>query len=268
MADIFKKFGSIKEFYSYLDAGRTQSGFYESSKYGDKEFTLTNSYEEATNLLLYGDKELQDKIESMGVSKLRANMARYTMKRTQFASVVGFAPHVPNYIAGVPTSMIDSRNKHVKQTVVTVFYNCAVWHGVEATEIYNAVAKLCCALIKLEASGIRVNLYTGTLGTKESQYGAFAVKIKASGQPFDTLKMCYPLAHPSFNRRHKFRFIEVTEGFKKAWAYGYGSAVIDDNKTKEYLKSNGLDVDACFNYESISKMDEQQIINAITLNYK
>lgn len=271
MQDVYKSFNSIKDFEEYLSSGTTLNGMSEESKDGDFSFTKTHSYKEANNLLLYGDHELQKKIEEKGVAKLKANLNKYVVRRQTFTSVQGFAPHVANYIAGVPNSMINVRMKHIKQNVVTVFYNCAVSGYTSADSIMDAVVKLCCALIRLEAQGIRVNLYAGTLGegvrSGENQRAAFSVKVKSSGQPFDTLKMMYPLAHPSFNRRHKFRFIEVTKGINvKGWAYGYGTSERNDEATKDFLLKHGLKVDQVFNYQSLRDISIETIIEKITKN--
>lgn len=267
MPDVYKSFASLKEFEHYLTVSKKLVGMPNESKDGDYTFTNTESYDKANNLMLYGDYNLREKIEKQGVAKLKANLNKYVVRRQVFTSVQGFAPNVPNYIAGVPNSMINVRQKHVKQNVVTVFYNCAVAYYVTADQITEAVTKLCCALIRLEAQGIRVNLYAGTLGDAGGQKAAFAVKIKSSGQPFDTLKMMYPLAHPSFNRRHKFRFIEVTEGIDtKEWCIGYGSSQTDDGKTKTFLKEHGLNVDCAFNYQSVADISQERIINKITDN--
>lgn len=266
--DVFKRFGSIKEFNNYLDAG-TNHLISESSHTGSSDFTGTESYADATKLFLYGDKELQKRINELGVAKYRkVAMNKFAPKRQTFSCVQGFAPHVPNYIAGTPNSMINMRTMHIRQNVVTVFYNSAVSGWVDADDITKAVSKLCCALVKLEAQGIRVNLYAGTLGTSGKQNGSFAIKIKDSGQPFDTLKMVYPLAHPSFNRRHKFRFIEVTKEINSSWAHGYGSSQTNDEKTREFLCEHGLKVDRAFNYESLQCAAIDDIINMITNNKK
>lgn len=267
MADIYKSFNSIRDFEHYLSQGETQKGMYEESKTGSHSFTHTHTYDEANDLLLYGDHKLRKKVEEQGVAKLKANLNKYVVKRQVFTSVQGFAPHVPNYIAGVPNSMINVRQKHVKQNVVTVFYNCAVSGCTSAEKITEAVTKLCCALIRLEAQGIRVNLYAGTLGSSEGQKVSFSVKVKSSGQPFDTLKMMYPLAHPSFNRRHKFRFVEVTDGVNaNDWCYNYGTSETNDRKTAKFLKEHGLNVDAVFNYESASQETIEEMIEVITNN--
>lgn len=266
--EIFKRFDNIKAFEAYLAKGTTLPGMSDEATTGSYSFCKTHSYHEANDLLLYGDKNLQKKIMDMGLAKLKTNLNKYVVRRQTFTAVQGFAPHVANYIAGVPNSMINARMKHIKQNVVTVYYNSAVSGNVEASSIMESVAKLCCALIRLEAQGIRTNVYAGTLGHEDTQSVCFSVKIKSSGQPFDTLKMMYPLAHPSFNRRHKFRFVEVTEGVKpKEWRYGYGSSERDDAKTKEFLERHGLKVDRCFNYKSVQYATVESIMKMIT-NYK
>ena len=172
--------------------------------------------------MLYGDKKLRKKIEDAGVYTTRLKVQKTVARRSIYTSVVGCAPHVPNYVAGVPVAMINEKKVKVKQKIVTVFYNMAVSGGTSARDIIEACAQLISACMIIEASGVRVNIYAGSVSEDEGQRVGFAIKIKDSGQPFDTLKMCYPLAHPSMNRRHKFRFLEVTKGVKRGWSDGYG----------------------------------------------
>lgn len=261
--DVFKKFESIRNFYKYLDESKMQPGARDESFTGTRSFTGTKDYTQASDLLLFGDYDLQRKVESLGVKKLKANLNKYMNKRTFVSAVVGAAPNVPSYVSGSPNSMIAVRTHRVRQNVINVFYNCAVSCMVGADEITEAVTRLVCALIRLEASGTRVNLYCGTLGESGGQRVSFAVKIKDSGQKFDTLKMVYPMAHPSFNRRHKFRFVEVTEGVKSTWYYGYGSSETDDSKTKAFLDAHGCKVDAVFNYRTLERVSVDSIVDGL-----
>ena len=256
----------MKTFAEYLENGTTQPFFkyYECSKTDDSRFTGTNSFDEAHALMLYGDKKLQKKIEKAGVSDVRTNIRKYVAKRQVYSSVVGAMPNVPAYLAGAPNSMINVRKQKQKQTVVNVGYNSAVFGGVRADDIVSGGAKLVAALMILEAKGIKANVYCLDLDTEGSQYVSYSIKIKSSGQKFDTLRMAYFLAHPSMNRRHKFRFQEITEGVSKDFTRGYGCPETNDKKIVEHFRNNcKLNLDAAFNYDSLSYMTTEQIIDRI-----
>lgn len=266
METIFNRFGSIKQFNDYLQAGKTNQGWlYESALDTSKdkhEDCRTWNFEEATDLMLYGDKKLLTKIENAGVYTTRLKVQKNQVRRTIYTSVVGCQPHVPNYVAGVPVAMINEKKVKVKQKIVTVFYNMAVRGDVSASAIIEACAQLISACMIIEGNGIRVNIFAGSVSRDAGQRVGFAIKIKDSGQPFDTLKMCYPMAHPSMNRRHKFRYLEVTEGVKRGWSVGYGRRCNDD-ATRKVLSDNGMKVDAVFNFESIEGLNAEQIADKI-----
>lgn len=266
MENVFKKFANIKSFNDYLNSNDTLQGWNNcrsleiSNEY--KRFTKTQSMNEATDLLLFGDKKLQKKIEAAGVSKSRINITRQTAKRQIYTSVVGCAPHVPNYIAGVPTNMINERRVKVRQKIVSVYYNMAVSGDVSADSIIQACANFISACMLIEAKGTRVNIYCGSISEDNGQKVGFSIKIKDSGQGFDTLKMAYPLAHPSMNRRHKFRFLEVTEGVNTRFQYGYGYCA-DTDTAKGVLKENGMRPDAVLCFDTICGLQPEQIVELI-----
>lgn len=266
MCKIYKRFDNVKTFAEYLENGTTQPVFmgYQYSKTTDRDFTGTANFDEAHGLMLFGDKNLQKKIEAAGVSDLRTNIRKYVAKRHVYSSVVGAMPNVPAYLAGAPNCMINVRKQKQKQTVVNVGYNSAVFGGVRADDIVRGGAKLVAALMILEAKGIKANVYCLDLDTVGSQYVSYSIKIKSSGQKFDTLRMAYFLAHPSMNRRHKFRFQEITESITKDFTRGYGCPETDDKKIVDHFRNNcKLNLDAAFNHASLAYMSTDEIIDRI-----
>ena len=263
---IYKKFESIKSFNDYLNKGTVQPNFINaqtSQRKDDSDWFMSNNYEEATDLLLFGDKELQKKIEKAGVADVRTNIYKSMTRKQMYSSVVGAAPNVPAYISGAPNSMIAIRQTKVRQRVINVAYNCAVFGSVSAEDIVEACAKLISALMLIEAKGIRVNMYAVDFDTKPDEYVSFAIKIKSAGQHFDTLKMAYPMAHPSMNRRHKFRFTEITEGVSRAFVWGYGHPETDTKLTLEHFAKHGLKLDACFCNSTLSGRSVDEIMKSI-----
>lgn len=266
MCKIYKRFENVKTFAEYIEKGTVQSVFIgaEYSKSDNERFCGTKTFEDAQNLMMYGDKELQKKMEEAGISDIRADIRKYVVKRQIYTSVVGAMPNVPAYLAGAPNSMINVRKQKQKQSVVNVGYNSAVFGEVDTDDIVRGGAKLVAALMILEAKGIKSNVYCLDLDTEGKQYVSYSIKIKSSGQKFDTLRMAYFLAHPSMNRRHKFRFEEITEGITKLFVGGYGMPETDDKKIVEHFRDNcKLNLDAAFNYESLSYMTTEQIIDRI-----
>lgn len=268
--NVFQRFNNIREFNNYLNTHNTQEGWYylSSQDTGNDalDFTGTATFEEADGLLLGGDKALQKKIEDAGVKKTRVQVQRQAIKRQPFAAVVGAVPHVPNAVAGVPTSMIITRQTKVKSRVLNVFYNMAVSGDTPSRNIIHACSNFISACMLIEASGVRLNIYACSASTGRSCRGkkfGFSIKIKDSGQPFDTLRMSYPLAHSSMNRRHKFRFLEVTEGVPTSLVGNYGYR-ISDKEARELFEENGYRVDSVLSYNTISGLSAEIIAKMIT----
>lgn len=241
MKTIQKHFDSITEFNKYLCENETQPNFKGlecSKKEGNEDFRKTRTYEEANNLLLHGDKELAKKIEDAGVAKTRLKLKAQQTRRRLFSSVVGVAPNVPNALAGVPTSMISVKEIRCKTKVLNIFYNIAIDYTISSDAIIKLSAKFVSACMLLEAQGFRLNVSAGFVCRKTNKQNiACTVTIKSASQPFDVLKMVYPLAHPSMLRRHFLRFIEVTKSVSIDFVNNYGIPVKQEETIKEIINN-------------------------------
>lgn len=264
--NIINTFESITNFSQYLKTGKTQvkfEGRERSQTQGEVSFFHTENYEQANNLFLYGDSELQKKIEDAGVKHTRLKLKGMANKRQIYSAVVGVAPNVPNAIAGIPTSMINVRQVQQKQRVLNLCFTCSTSGGTGTQTIINTSAQFISALMLIEASGTRVNLYLAECSFADSTYVTFLVKIKSASQPFNVLKMCYPMAHPSMLRRHFFRAIEVTKGVPVRFTKGYG-APVSANGLKKILKENtGTKMDYCTGIDECRYMNAEGIAEMI-----
>lgn len=253
-----KLFNSLTVFHTYLENGKVQPFFeYSQNSQGENRvrFTGTHDYHEADKLFLYGDRELAKQIEDAGVVTTRIRLTQQKPKRQVYSSVVGFAPHVPNYIAGRPNSMINARKVDVKTPIISVVYNCSVSGGTNKKYIISAAANLFSAVMMIEAKGIRVNLYHAVVSRKNDQTIAAVIKVKDSGQPIDVFKMCYPMVHPSMLRRHYFRFVEVTEGINSDFVYSYGHPVNDRDNVRKAIDRTNLKDYKSLSFEEIRDMN-------------
>lgn len=221
--NIVKKFNSVTDYMRYLDNGEVQKGFRDAGKEGSAGWTGTKDYETSMKLLAYGDKEMLDKVNQAGVSDARAKVAVMQKRKTFCASVVGAIPHIPNFVAGTPNSMIAVREVKTKKRVINLFYNAAFDSSVGTDAIINVAANVMSAIILIEASGVHVNLYAGCISRKDRQLVSAIVKLKDSGQRLDVLKLCYPMINPSWTRRQFIRYIDITPNVKEGFAVGHGS---------------------------------------------
>lgn len=261
--EIFKRYDSLKAFNEYLNAGTTQPAFSDHSHTNGEKFTGTNSYEDAERKMMQGDSDLQKKIEEAGVAQTRIKVQKRVQRRQTYSSVVGAVPNVPAYISGAPNSMIAQRLVKTKKKVLNIGYSMTTSGDVDKGDIIKASAKMVSAIFNIEASGVRVNLYTLFCAKKQSHTIGLSLKVKDASRKIDTLRMAYPLAHSSFLRRQCFRWEEVTENIPDCYAYGYGH-VPKSKEQAEFFKRNGLKFDKVLMFENIQYASVSDIIKMMT----
>lgn len=219
----------------------------------------TDSLEAANELMIHGWQDGAARVKAAMIQAAGASSSRPRC----YNSVVGFAPNVPNYIMGHPLNMINKKRARVPARVVDIVYNCAVDSKVEAKRVEAAAAKLFNVVAGLEASGVRVNLWVMMASDGRKECCSIAVKIKTASQPFNLLKMVYPVVHPSFLRRQCLAVMERV-GLSKSGRWGFYGAPISDNKTqKECAVAAGIKSDNIFSYYTISGKTEKQIAEMI-----
>ena len=262
--DYFKKFESVNALVTYLDNAEVQPNFkwrqaststYDPSHYG------YNSYEEARNMLLVGDKELQKKLR--GTSKLDINVPENTgIRKRMVTRVSGFAPHVPNFLAGVPNNMLWVEEKKISEPVITIIYNIGCLGGSSGSTVTMVSARIMSAIMSVERKGYRVNLYAASAQDEDDEHCGFIVKIKDSGQHIDTLKMALPMISPAMNRRFGFRFRETMPGLSSSWVGGYGKSMGTEN-FKKFLDRQGFKYDVALAFESVKHIKNQEQLENI-----
>jgi hypothetical protein len=261
--EIFKRYESLKAFNEYLNAGTTQPAFSECSRTNGERFTGTASYEEAEQKMMEGDSNLQKKIEEAGVAKTRIKVQKQVRRRQTYSSVVGAVPNVPAYISGAPNSMIAQRLIKTKKKVLTIGYSMTAHGGVNKDDIIKASAKVVSSILNIEATGVRVNLYTLFCAKKNSHAIGLSLKVKDASRKIDTLRMSYPLAHSSFLRRQCFRWEEVTENIPECYSVGYGQ-VPESKEQAEFFKRNGMKLDKVLTFEEANNSNVEDIIKMMT----
>ena len=209
--DFLEKFESISEFQRAINT-REVHEFYKdilSSENATKTFTGTESYEEAENLLSYGDKSIAAKLVECNGKRMNE-----TKKSTIYNSPVGFVPNIPNYLSGRPDNMFAVKTQTYKSCkVLNVCINSAVSFDVTTKDIIAFNQKLLNVVYTLEKRGYRLNLYVGATLYFEctNNVGACFIKVKDSGKILNVTNVAYPLCNVSFARRHIFRWIETAK---------------------------------------------------------
>ena len=259
--DFLEKFESISEFQRAINT-REVHEFYKgilSSENATKTFTGTESYEEAENLLLHGDKSIAAKL--VECNGKRMNEAK---KSTIYNSPVGFVPNIPNYLSGRPDNMFAVKTQTYKSCkVLNVCINSAVSYDTKIEDIIAFNQKLLNVVYTLEKRGYRLNLYVGVVAefSKSNNIGACFIKVKDSGKLLNVTNVAYPLCNASFLRRHFFKWVE-TNGKTFARAYGCIAPRIESEKAIKQLFNRTNNISLIITSDMLY-YSESEIMNVI-----
>lgn len=250
---VIERFNGVNDFVNTIQKrkpNKVWAGKELSSETGDTQFTMTKDYAESVDIMTKG---YADGLAEMKATKgVKVRTASNMSKRIPQASVVGYAPHVPNAIAGIPQSMIGTRTITMKSKVISIIYNGGGDCGIDTADFVRAGRNLLEVVTMLELQGYRVGVEIMDDFCKSEQKGFLFIKVKEARQPINPLKLAYMLIHPSFFRRQGFRWLETCpEITEKSLYYGYGRPLYiechsDTSEMRKYLKKNGLLPDGVF----------------------
>lgn len=207
---INERYNSIADFRKSL--GRKKIGKIYDEKYkGFADFYGTETHEEADNLLINGDT-ITAKTIDICVSKRKFDRTANTIKR----DFCGFVPNVGAVVSGSPLNMYNVKQTTYSSTkVLNLIYFIGAHCNVKTKELTAAGVKLLNVINTLEARGYRINLFAARCvipiinGKRQSNSRLnLAIKIKDSGKHLNITKIAYPIAHPSFFRRHCFQWAD------------------------------------------------------------
>ena len=219
--DFLEKFESISEFQRAINT-RKVDRFYQNrmaSVNNGKEFTGTESYEEAEKLLSHGDKSIAAKLVECNGKRMNE-----TKKSTIYNSPIGFVPNIPNYLSGRPDNMFAVKTQTYKSCkVLNVCVNAITKCVVESEDILAFNKKLLNVVYTLKKRGYRLNMYVG----------ACFIKVKDSGKLLNVTNVAYPLCNVSFARRHMFKWMETAKDIHGKF---HGKLFRSVEQTKDVIK--------------------------------
>lgn len=207
-----ERYNSIAEFQKALERKKIGKIYDENNKeIFDNDFCGTHTQKEADELLTNGDTFTAKIIEGCNKNK-RFNRTTNTIKQ----DFCGFAPNVGAVVSGNPINMYNIKRTTYKNTKVLniVYFIGASWY-IDKEELAAAGAKLINVINTLESRGYRLNLFAANClipkvnNKKQEGYLNLAIKIKDSGKHLNITKIAYPIAHPSFFRRHCFKWADT-----------------------------------------------------------
>lgn len=256
-----ERYNSIAEFQKALERKKIGKMYDENNEYVfDKDFCGTNTHKEADELLINGDTFTAKIIEGCNKNK-RLNRTTNTIKQ----DFCGFVPNVGAVVSGSPINMYNAKQTTYKNTKVLNFvYFIGASCDVDKKELAAAGAKLLNIINTLEARGYRTNIFAARcivpiINEKVQNKSRLnlAIKIKDSGRHLNITKIAYPIAHPSFFRRHCFKWADT----------------VCENLTSTYSESDQGVLKAAadkickgakfINFYTLSKQSEEDILRYI-----
>lgn len=209
------------------------------------DFTGTKNYQEAYDLLKYGDEELYKRVKEESM-KLNFNkyLGNVSNRQQYIKNIAGFVPNIPEFLKGNPINMIDTKRNKLSHRILNIYLNSSITGGTDKEKIIeNGIAYLN-IIDLLEKAGYRCNVYIGNSSSYD--YHTYDVhmyvKIKTDREPLNMKKICFPIAHPSFLRRIYFRWVEVFD-YDLDMTDGYGRVEGEDfmkEKLKPRLKEDTI----------------------------
>lgn len=221
-------FSGASEVVAVSSKRRITSGSFEDKRKGklDKEWTGVSSYEEAEALMQTG---YQSAVEAL--KDIKPCIYGQGKRISFFNDIVGYAPIVPLAMMNIPNSMVNSRMTPMKAKVLNVYYDMTASCMTDSDDIIKAGQKLLGAIMELEVSGYRFNLYAIQSYASKNDADVMCVKIKDANMPIDLKRISFPLAHTAFFRVVGFDWYSRTP--KGTFRFGYGHALAydrDDDK--------------------------------------
>lgn len=219
-------FRSVLEFVNTINKRTPNKVFLEAgvkaSVTGSVDFTGTNNFEEAQKLMKCGYKE---GVQDLLLCKSDVNVISPERKKQTFQDVTGFAPIVPNAIIGLPNSMLNKRMQQKQAKVINILLDIDICGGTDKNVILLGGKNIYSLIKSVEITGTKVNLsvMSSSYIIKNKKFACVFIKVKDSKQAINPQLVAYPVIHPSFFRRHVFRWIETSELTNyKSFTGGYG----------------------------------------------
>ena len=218
-------FDNINDLVGYVTTKPKKPSRRNDSEDEDFDFTGTHSFQEAIDLLKYGDENLFEEIKKekskVNIDKILGNAKRRQVYKND---IQGYIPNVANFLIGNPKNMINIEQTKTHQRVINIFLNIRI-DGFTSSDVTTQMGiKYLSVIDVLEKMGYRCNLYSGVANERDGYYSFMMVRIKTDKEPLNMKKICFTIAHPSMQRRIKFKWMEVND-FQHDFTRGYGSYV-------------------------------------------
>lgn len=216
-------------------------------------FTGTKNYKEAESLALKGWVPSNARNNNI----FKANSKSKKMVRRTMTGPVGYAPHVPNAIAGRPDSMIYQKRIIEQQPSINILVNFSISANLTKEQIEQTSINLFSAL-----QDTKINLCVGGFSklfkskrNREIMAQAILV-IKLTNESM--AQRFFAVAHPAMLRRLFFRWLETVPGLKhQRFTSSYGHV---GSFTQSDLQELGLKEYKICNVKDFIGLDKDEIL--------
>lgn len=210
----------------------------------DSFYELKN-YNEAKNFILNG--------YSKEVKNLKTSIEYQipTTKNKKFLSPVGCLPVVANAIKNIPCSMLYQKKTKIDNRCITFYYSPTSIASTKGNELLQAGKEFLNLVNHFEKLGIKTKIYILPKFSMDRHFKdlyACKVLVKDFSNPFNILKLSYPLSHPAFFRLQGFLWMETLQNkIEKCLVNSYGISLskikidypsIYQSQIKELKKAN------------------------------
>ena len=208
-----------------------------------KPWSGTQTFQEATDLIKTGFKDPLEKMKKEIVKIANTEKPNRPKMKNDF---VGFVPHVPNTVMGLPMTMINKEKQTSKNKMIHLIYSFGASSNVKPADMIKGGINFISLVNSLEKQGYRVKIDVATTFMTPKTLAVMTVNVKEFGQKLNLLKLTFPLVQPAMFRRISFKWLETTPDNKdSSFTTGYGkplSAVLNHNAQKEadYLRKIGV----------------------------
>lgn len=270
LREVIENFDNYGEFLNTIRTRGVNSVFQgreRASETGSSSFTGSNSFSFADDLAVNGYPEGLENMQRLKKSELKSYSGN-SSKVQPSLETHGFAPHVPNAILGLPKSMISRKQKPIKDKVISILYHVGAVCSMSQCDLAKAGKNVLDICRNLELEGYRVAIHA-MWRTYEREVATTTIKIKDWRQQPNWLKLAYPMSHPSFLRRHCFRWLESMPELQDArFPSGYGQSAgtkfSPDELREELTRAGFLDKKTFFTcveearvYDDISELTKK-----------
>lgn len=213
-------FSSLTSFCNWINNTERKKGNPKESETNGKDFTGTNSLDEANRYITGLEKwdAVYNRIEKLDLDVTDVQGSGYAIKRKP--SVAGGSVHLGRYLRGTPECMIRNVRTEAERRgkVLDIYFDPCISGGYSTDAMITYGLAVFMTIDALENEGYRINLYLSATNNSKDSLQVVFIKVKDSTESLEMNSMLYAIAHPSMFRRHIFAYLERSW----YWQYGYG----------------------------------------------